>query len=425
MGRPRKGARLYLRRGRIDPRTGRALAAVYFIRDGQKNISTGCGPERLAEAEVALAEYVSARAAAARPKDRAQEPETVLVDEVVALYALEKAPKAADPSGVAARLSAILDWWSGKTLGDIRRSSCQAYVAYRMLQPIKAFKTAAKARHVTAAGARRELEDLSAAVTYWAAEYPLTRKPVFTYPAKVEGPRDALSHSQVAALLRAARGWRLVDGRWRPTSASTRSNRAHLVRFILLGVYTGSRPGVLPRLRWEASDDSAWVDLDRGWIFRRGRREADKPTKRRPMHRIPKRLLGHLKRWRAQDERLNRERARKGLAPVETVLHHGGRALRGRIRTGFEGIVADAGLPGAVTPHWQRHTCATWLMEDDVPLHRAAQYLGMTPRTLERVYGHHRPDYQSDISAAFSSASRKGRLSTSAQGSKGQGRGTP
>lgn len=407
MGRPRKGARLYLRAGRIDKRTGRALAAVYFIRDGSKNISTGCGPERLEEAEVALAEYVTARQAAVRPKGRAQDPEDVLIDEVVALYALEKAPKAADPKAVAARLGAILDWWSGRTLGDVRRSTCLAYVDHRVQQPVKSFKDPSRARLVSAAGARRELEDLSAATSWWAAEHPLTRKVTFTYPdTGGESSRDALSRAQVAALLRAARGARSRNGRWEPTAVSTRSNRAHLTRFVLLGVYTGSRPGVLPKLRWGPSDDSAWVDLDRGWIFRRGRREPDKPNKRRPMHRIPKRLLAHLRRWRRQDDALNAMRAERGLAPVETVLHHGGRSLKGRVRTGYEGIVADAGLSQDITPHWQRHTCATWLMEANVPLSRAAQYLGMTVRTLEKHYGHHRPDHQSDVGRALARGGR-------------------
>jgi len=407
VGRPRKGARLYLRAGRIDKRTGRALAAVYFIRDGDKNISTGCGPDRLEEAEVALAEYVTAKRAAARPKGRAQDPEEVLIDEVVALYALDKAPRAADPKAVAARLGAILDFWSGKTLGDIRRSSCQAYVAYRTNQPIKSFKDSTKARKVTEAGARRELEDLSAATSWWAAEHPLTRKPVFTYPEKAgESPRDSLSRTQVAALLLAARGWRRPAKRWVRTAASTRSNRAHLTRFVLLGVYSGSRPGVLPKLQWEPSDDSAWVDLDKGWIYRRGRLERDHPTKRRPVMRIPKRLLGHMRRWRRQDDALNLQRAKAGLAPITTVLHHGGRAIRGRIRKGYAGIVADAGLAAEITPHWHRHTAATWLMEDNVPLRRAAQYLGMTEKTLERVYGHHRPTHQSDVSRALGQGGR-------------------
>lgn len=45
-------------------------------------------------------------------------------------------------------------------------------------------------------------------------------------------------------------------------------------------------------------------------------------------------------------------------------------------------------------------------MEADVPTRRAAQYLGMTARTLERVYGHLRPSYQNDVSAALSRGGR-------------------
>ena len=79
---------------------------------------------------------------------------------------------------------------------------------------------------------------------------------------------------------------------------------------------------------------------------------------------------------------------------ITTVLHHGGEAIAGKIRTGFEGCVADAGLPAEVTPHWMRHTAATWLMEANVDPWQAAGYLGMTRATLEQHYGHHRPTYQ-------------------------------
>ena len=74
-----------------------------------------------------------------------------------------------------------------------------------------------------------------------------------------------------------------------------------------------------------------------------------------------------------------------------SVLHHGGRPLAGRIRTGFEGAVRDAGLQEEITPHWMRHTCATWLMERDAKPWDAASFTGMTTKTLEDCYGHHRP----------------------------------
>lgn len=408
MGRPRKGARLYLRTGRTDARTGRPLAAVYFIRDGDVSLSTGCGPDRLADAESQLAAYLAQkREAGARRRPTAEEPENVLIADVVRLYALEKASQSADPAAVAVRLDAILRWWGGKTLGDIRRSTCLAYVADRCAQPVKSFKDPRKARLVTPAAARRELEDLSAATGYWRAEHPLTRQIVFTYPDKpADSPRDALSRSDAAALLLAAMGWRKrADGTWRRLGRSAIANRRHLRRFIILGLYSGSRPGVLPKLRWSRCDDAAWVDLEKGWIYRRGRAERDQPTKRRPQIRIPKRLMAHLTRWQAMDENLPVRGTTAPGAPL-TVLNRAGKPINGKIRRGYASVVADAGLDARITPHWHRHTAATWLMEANVPLQRAAQYLGMSVQTLEKHYGHHRPDFQSDVGAAISRGGR-------------------
>lgn len=409
MARPRKGARLYLRAGRKD-RAGCVVAAVYFIRDGATEFSTGFGQDRLEDAEAALSAYLEKkRAHATRVQGAADDPADVLVADVVALYAREKGPVAADPKALAARLGCILDWWDGKTLADIRRSSCQAYVAHRQSQPIRSYKNPLTAPRVSAAGARRELEDLSAAVTWWAGEHPLTRKPEFTYPSTTgDSPRDALSRSEAAALLLAAMGWRKgSDGRWTRLSKSAIANRKHLRRFILFGLYSGSRPGVATKLRWSAADDAAWVDLDKGWIYRRGRREADHPTKRRPAFRIPKRLLAHLRRWEALDRARSETLVAKGEAPITTVLHHGGVPISGKIRKGYASVVADAGINSDVTPHWHRHTCATWLMEKDVPARRAAQYLGMTVRTLEKHYAHHRPSHQTDVTAAISRGGRR------------------
>jgi hypothetical protein len=36
----------------------------------------------------------------------------------------------------------------------------------------------------------------------------------------------------------------------------------------------------------------------------------------------------------------------------------------------------------------------------------AAGYLGMSPELLERVYGHHHPDFQSDVAARMSGQNR-------------------
>lgn len=109
-------------------------------------------------------------------------------------------------------------------------------------------------------------------------------------------------------------------------------------------------------------------------IYRRGRHEKNERTKRRPVVKIPDRLLAHMRRWHAQDEK-------RGLS---TVIHFGGEQME-RIHTAFESCAADAGLTGP-TPHWLRHTCCTWLMERGTDLWEAAGYAGMSAMTLSKHY---------------------------------------
>ncbi len=412
MPRRSKGPRLYLRTGRVDARSGRALPELYYIRDGAREVGTGCGPDRLRDAEQALAAYIAQKWT---PPQRAtgdgpSHPADVLVADVLALYVRERAPQLADPVSTAGRVKALLTWWGDKTVADVKRSTCQAYAAARAGQPFARATKSEAPRLVTEQGARRELEDLSAAIGHWHGEHPLTVRPKVWLPLKPESPRDALTRAQAAALLKAALGWRKgPGGRWRRLLGSARANRDHLRRFVLIGLYTGTRPGLIPRLAWSESAHAPWVDLATGVIYRRGRAEREHRTKRRPLVKLPRRLAAHMARWKRLDE----ARAARALAAAEaagdaapaipnTVLHHGLNPIAGRIRRGFRQIAADAGLPPDVTPHWMRHTCATWLMDAGVPIWEAAAFTGMTPSTLERHYGHHRPEHQERARKALS-----------------------
>ncbi len=403
MPRRSKGPRLYLRKARND----RQADAVWVIRDGQAEVSTGCGPERLHGpdgAEQKLADYIAAKWTPPE-KGRSGDPAGVLVAEALAFYARKRAPKLADPKATAVRVRTLLSWWGEKTLADVRMSTCESYVEHRTAQPLRQAKRgAALEKRVTAAGARRELEDLSAAISFWAKEFPLSPRPTVTLPTKGDSPRDALTRSDAARLLKASLGWRwnAVDQRWDRLSKSARANRAHLRRFILIGLYTGTRPGVIPKLLWAESPVQAWVDLDDGTIYRRGKAEREHRTKRRPLVRLPDRLTAHMRRWRALDqtEELRRRQDDKDFQLV-SVLHHGGVPIDGRIRKAFASCVRDAGLSSEITPHWMRHTCATWLMRGGCPLWDAAAFTGMTVATLEKCYGHHRPDHQSRARRTF------------------------
>ena len=385
MPRSPKGPRLYLRKARIDSRTKKRIPDRYFIRDGSVEISTGYGVDRVVDAERFLADYILSKWA---PPVGESDPQKVLIAEVLALYSKERGPKLkSDAATIKGFTKALLDWWGTAKLADIRTSSCESYVEHRTQQPIRHGETG---RTVSAQTARRELEMLSAAVGYWDKEHHLTRRPDVALPRKAESNRDALTRHEAARLLKAARGYRLEAGGWKPLSDASKANRAHLVRFILLGLYTGSRSDVNKRLRWTTSLTDPWADVDAMIIYRSGRSERVAMNKLRPLVKLPRRLAAHMARW----EKLDRKR---GLA---TVLHHGGRQI-GSVRTGFAGCVSDAGLAAEVTPHWLRHTAATWLMEKGVDVWAAAGYLGMSAQTLEKHYGHHRADHQGDARKAM------------------------
>jgi integrase len=395
MPRHAKGPRLYLRNGRVDSRTGKILPSRYFIRDGASEVGTGCGPDRLREAEQELEKYIATKWTPLVKHDRS-DPAQVLVSEVLALYAQERAPETRlDPATRKRMIANLLDWWGERTVADVKRSSCQAYARHRQVQPDARFKDPTSAPRVSSETARRELEILSGAIGYWHGEDTLTMRPEVWLPDKPESQREALTRAQAAQLLRASLGYRLdpATGVWNRLGASAVANRAHIRRFILIGLYTGTRHAVMRDLVWSEAASNAWVDLKGGMIYRRGKQERDRATKKRPVVSLPRRLLAHMQRWQRMDEAAGIE--------ANTVLHHGGHPLAGKIRTGFEGCVRDAGLPMEVTPHWLRHTAATWLMEANVKLWEAAGYLGMTSTTLELHYGHHRPGHQQGATDAF------------------------
>jgi integrase len=77
---------------------------------------------------------------------------------------------------------------------------------------------------------------------------------------------------------------------------------------------------------------------------------------------------------------------------IKYVCHYNGQRVEDP-HDSWHKVIEAADLPG-VTRHTLRHTRATWLARAGVPLWQAAGHLGMTMKTLERVYAHHHPDSQ-------------------------------
>jgi len=156
----------------------------------------------------------------------------------------------------------------------------------------------------------------------------------------------------------------------------------HLARFILIGIYSGSRAGAIAAASPIPAIGRAFVDLDRGRYYRRKQGSA-KTKKRQPTVPIPSRLLAHLRRWHRIDPEAKHFVEFNG-KPVSSV------------KTAFKSAVQLAGIDSGVSPHTLRHTAATWLMQRGADPWQAAGYLGMSLEVLLNTYGHHHPDYLSD-----------------------------
>jgi integrase len=384
MSRPGKGARLWLRPEKRNHDGTLRERAVWVIRDGPRKISTGCPPQNRAGAEGALGEHLADKYKPNRAGGR--HPSEILIADVLAIYLTDVAPRHAREDETKQRVLTLDAWWAEKTLAEVNGTNCRAYVEYRTRQTWKAArpkKTGTAPRMVTAAAARRELEDLRAAINHHRREGLCSEIVSVVLPPRADARERWLTRSEAARLLWAA--WRARQVM--RDKATLRAVGRHVARFILVGLYTGTRSAAICGAALMPRVDRGHVDLEQGVFYRRavGRRQT---KKRQPPVKLPPRLLAHMRRWAAH-----------GLAR-KTVVEWNGKPVES-VRKGFATAVEAAGLGADVTPHILRHTCATWLMQGGVNLWDAAGFLGMTVQQLEATYGHHHPDYQQEAITAL------------------------
>jgi integrase len=174
----------------------------------------------------------------------------------------------------------------------------------------------------------------------------------------------------------------------------------HIARFLLIGMYTGTRAGAIASASPERDQGRSFVDLDRGIFYRlaEGKRATNK---RQPPVPIPGRLLAHMRRWR-----------RLGVVRSHFVEWNGQPVKS--VKTGFATAVRLSGLSlkeGQISPHTLRHTAATWLMQRRADPWQASGFLGMSVKVLLDTYGHHHPDYMREAATAITSKDRKQNVS--------------
>lgn len=158
----------------------------------------------------------------------------------------------------------------------------------------------------------------------------------------------------------------------------------HLRLFVRLGLATGARPGAITALQWRH------VDLERGRVdFRasgqRKRGEDEfKRGKEKAAAMVP---IG--------EDLVEELRAARRIAQTDYVIEYTARPVDSVTR-GFAAAVKRAGLKPALTPHVLRHSAATWMAQAGVPMWQVAGFLGHSSVAMvEKVYGHHSPDFMS------------------------------
>jgi len=381
MSRPSKGARLYKRKARYTD--GKLVhQAIWIIKDGDRHIATGCvaGPSQARpprEAEQALSDYIAKKY---QPERNRRDIDDIDCADVLSIY-LSDVGEPADQFEIIARIGRLNEFWGGKTLSEVNAHTCAGYVKHRGNQ----------------GGARRDLETLRAAINHHAKEGFHRGLVRVSLPQKGEARDRWLNRKEAAALIwhcwrhREKQTIHTGSAKGRPVVTDRRPLR-HVARFILIGLYTGTRAGAIATASPYAEQGRSFVDLERGIFYRKpiGKRATKKRQTPAP---IPPRLLAHMRRWK--------ERKLIGNCFVE----FNGKPVAS-VKRGFRTAVGLAKLPGKVTPHTLRHTAATWLMQRGVPIWEAAGFLGMSPEVLQDTYGHHHPDFLQGAAAAIGQKNR-------------------
>jgi integrase len=166
----------------------------------------------------------------------------------------------------------------------------------------------------------------------------------------------------------------------------------HIARFILIGLYTGTRVGAICGAALTRAIGRGYVDLDNG-LFVRKALGAKENNKRQPTIPLPPRLLAHMRRWK-----------RLGLSNHSVIEHYGKPVLR--ISKGWRAVRKAAGLDAAVVPHTLRHTSITWYLRSGKRPEQVSDYAGVSLHIIKKHYKHHMPGGFDDVIA---SSARLGR----------------
>jgi integrase len=340
----------------------------WVIRDGQQTLGTGCDECDSEGAERKLGEYIVKKHDPAKALDRNNPNQTKIAD--VLSLEMQHIAKADIPVSRKKQLINICqnmgNWFGDRVVGDLNGELQERYAIERVYQ--------------TAAWC--DLKILAAAINRFLKKKVGGVQTRFS-PVLPDAPEPRerwLTRDEAAQLIRTA--WRLkretvVRGR----RFSLYTSR-HIARFILVGLYTGSRASDISGAAIIPTIGRGYADLDRG-IFRRRPDNKKETSKRQPKIPIPPRLLAHMRRWQ-----------RLGISK-HSVIEYNGRPIH-RLRKGWDTVVEKSGLATddrkmKVVRHTLRHTAISWYLANGVDIETVSMYCGVSPATIRKVYRHAMP----------------------------------
>ncbi len=153
----------------------------------------------------------------------------------------------------------------------------------------------------------------------------------------------------------------------------TAADRDHVKLFIILALTTAARSTAILQLEWRR------IDLTRR-ILDFSRSDIPSPVnKGRAKVPINDRLYKALTVAQAR-------------SVTGHVIEYSGKPVKS-VKKGFAAAVKRAGLV-SVSPHTLRHTAASWMAIDGIPIEEIARYLGHTnTSTTWKTYAHFNPEY--------------------------------
>jgi integrase len=366
MPRPSKGPRLALQKARDRHPT-------WVIKDGQRTLGTGCDERDRRGAEGKLAAYILKKHDPQKAIGNS-DPNGIKIADALAVEMM-RISNSAMPEWRKRELITVCqnmgNWFGDRTVGDLDGDLQRAYADQRGFQ----------------AAAYRDLKILAAAINRHIKNkvggVQAKFRPVLPPPSK---PRERwLTRDEAARLIRAA--WRMRQKASLPGRLGRRTGR-HVARYILVGVYTGSRNGDICNAAVMPTIGRGYVDLESG-IFKRKPDNKEATSKKQPTIPLPPRLLAHMRRWK-----------RLGISN-HSVIEWQGRPVS-VVKEAWASAVKAAGLKTDVKAekvlrHTLRHTAITWYLTPDrrtgraVDIETVSQYCGVSVATIRKTYRHVMP----------------------------------